>query len=226
MPLPSAITVLRRREVTMPDVRTDKKFRRFWREEHLLIGGGWSVLSLLMVAESWTDGFTRWDPPSMVNGSLVMECILIGAAVAILIFVALPVLETIHITQEEVLCRLGPIVLWRLPFSEIRTVIRTGSPVSDSSAPPKYIPYTEKKFRHLVFSTVEAEELRLRCRGLETKNRDRKGRFRMESRKLATNEEVKRYFKRRLFLLRHRMEWSEDAENALRQRLTTTTFIL
>ena len=210
----------------MPDIRTDKKFRRSWRDEHLLIGGGCSAMFLIMVAVSWTDSFTRWDPPSMVNGSLVMECILIGAVAAYLMFFALPVVETIHITQEEVLCRLGPIVLWRLPFSEIRTVIRTGSPVSDSSAPPKYILYTEKKFRHLVFSTVEAEELRLRCRDLETKNRDRKGRFRMESRKLATNEEVKRYFKRRLFLLHHRMEWSEAAEAALRQRLTTTIFIL
>lgn len=204
----------------------DKKFPRYWDKSRILIPGAWAAMILYATASSWTDGFTRWDPPSMVNGSLVMECILIGAAVAILIFVALPVVETIHITQEEVLCRLGPIVLWRLPFSDIRTVIRTGSPVSDSSAPPKYILYTEKKFRHLVFSTVEAEELRLRCRDLETKNRDRKGRFRMESRKLATNEEVKRYFKRRLFLLRHRMEWSEDAENALRQRLTTAKFIL
>lgn len=204
----------------------DQKFPRSWSQERLMVCGGWSALLLYLVAESWTDGFTRWDPPTMVNGSLVMECILIGVAVAMLIFLALPVVETIHITREEVQCRLGPIVLWRLPFTEIRTVIRTGSPVSDIHAPPKYILFTEKRFRHLVFSTVGAEELRLRCRTREARNRDRKGQFRMEHRKQATDQEVKRWHERRLVFFRHRMEWTEEAENILRQRLTTGKFIL
>lgn len=203
-----------------------QKFRRYWNEGQLMVCGGWSALVLFLVAESWTDGFTRWDPPTMVNGSLVMECLLLLLAAVVLIFAALPAVETIHVTREEVRCQLGSIVLWRLPFPEIHTVIRTGSPVSDAPAPPKYILVTQKRFRHLVFSTVETEELRRRCRTRKDKSRDRKGQFRMEHRKQATDQEVKRWHERRLLFFRHRMEWSEEAEAALRQRLTTAKFIL
>ena len=41
-----------------------------------------------------------------------------------------------------------------------------------------------------------------------------------------TNEEIKRWHERRLLFLRRRMEWTEEAEEALRKQLTTTTFIL
>lgn len=211
----------------MNDARTDKKFPRYWTGGSRALLGGWiCTIVLLAVAQSWTDGFTRWDPPTMVNGSLVMECIVLALVVGTLFFVVLPDLETIHITQEEVRCQLGPVVVWRLPFTDIRTVIRTGSPVTDIHAPPKYILYTEKKFRYLIFSMVEAEELRLRCRSMETKKRDKKGQFRMKHGKRATDQEVKYWHERRRLLLRFRMEWTEEAESTLRQRMTTTTFIL
>lgn len=216
----------------MPDTQLDKKFPRTNIPEEGFLAGGMGLGIMCMGIWGITDGLTKWRLPfnqTNIWGSIVgllFEIVWFGFLWFVFGRRFFPSLQTIHISGEEVRCQLGPIVLWRLPFSEIHTVIRTGSPVADSHAPPKYVRYTEKRFRHLVFSTVGPGELRHRCRSLEAKNRDRAGRFRMEHRMQATNEEIKRWHERRLLFLRRRMEWTEEAESALRKQLTTTTFIL
>ena len=215
----------------MPDIRPNKRFPRTNSPLVNVVAGGIGLGMVCIGIWGMSDGLTTWRLPfwkmEFPYGLIVGAFLLVWYSIPLSIgrnF--LPGLETIHITQEEIRCQLGPIVLWRLSFTDIHTVIRTGSPVSKGPAPPPYVLRTKKKFRHIIFSTRAAEELREECRDWKAKRRARNSQFRMGHRKLTSDQQVKRWFERRLLLTRFRMEWTEEAEEILRQRLTTTTFIL
>lgn len=186
---------------------------------------------LVGVVHSLTDGFTAWKLPvwemKPALGIFVTVFVTLWFSFVLcfasLLFLAL---ERVHIVDEEVQIRIGPIVLRRLLFMDIKTVIRTGGDLSLASQSPLAIPSQMKKQRRLVLSTVPAEDLREMSRSFWVKQKIRKHNLRMKDGTKVPNQAVKRYIERRLLFQRFWLEWTPEAEETLRKHLTTSVFIL
>lgn len=206
----------------------------FFRTQHpfiMLIPGLWALGFAFMGAYGMSDGFTTWNVPfweyELGLGLFVAVFLLIWYSFPLSIFwISMTGLQQVCIVGDEVRFCFGPLVLRRLPFSEIKTVIRTG----DDGPPPSYSIFTTKsnhrKPWRLVLSTIPAEELRLQSRSFREKRKTKNQTLRMADHAAASNRTVQDYIARRFFLNRLWLEWSPEAEEALRKHLTTTIFIL
>lgn len=214
---------------------TDRKDRKIYPKMNhplaCLVLGGWACFLLGAALWGMSDGFTKWLLPFWklsVREGLFVAAVLVAWFGMALLFCRLLILglEFVVIDREEVKFCLGPIVLRRLHFSEVSTVIRTGGDLSEWPQTPLRSIYPKKKSRNLVFSTKTEEELRTASRTQTSKRKANKQQVRMQDPKMATNQEVKRYFERRMLITPFWMEWSTDAEVTLLSRMTTTVFIL
>lgn len=196
-----------------------------------ILFGGWACFMLGLGVWGISDGFTTWKLPfwNMPFGIglfiAVFQLVWFGGVLAGCRLLILG-MEFIVMDQEEIKFCVGPVVLRRLHFSEIKTVVRTGGDMSEWPQTPLRSTYPKKKTRNLVFSMETADELRMRSRNWHNKRKAKKQQVRMMDQKSATNEEVKRYFERRMLFTPYWMEWCTDAEATLRANMTTTTFIL
>lgn len=214
---------------------TDRKERKIYPRMNnpfvCLAFGGWACFLLGAALWGMSDGFTKWLLPfwkMSVRDGVVIAAVLVVWFGIVLSFCRLLILglEFVVIDREEVKFCLGPIVLRRLHFSEVCTVIRTGGDMSQWQQTPLRRYYPQKKSRNLVFSTKTEEEIRYLSKKRADKRRTDRQQIRMQDQKLATNQEVKRYFERRMLITPFWMEWSTDAEVTLLSRMTTTVFIL
>lgn len=215
----------------MTNTRQKKTYPRMNEPLQCILAGGWAAALLCLGVWGLTDGFTTWRLPfwKMELGWGIFIALFLAVWFTIPLFIARLLilgLQQVRIDQEEVQLCIGPFVLRRLHFSQIRTVVRTGGDMSEWPMTPLRTTYPKKKKRNLVFCTEDAEEIRKRSRSAKVKRKADWQRLRMEDQKNASNEEVKRYFERRMLFVPFWMEWSTDAEETLRKRLTTTVFIL
>jgi hypothetical protein len=196
-----------------------------------LIPGLWALGFAFMGAYGMSDGFTTWHLPfwkyELGPGLFIAVFLLVWFSIPLSIFwMAMTSIQQVRIEADEVLFCLGPLVLRRLPFSEIKTVIRTG----DDGPPPSYSIFTTRsnyrKPWRLVLSTIPAEELRLQSRSFREKRKMKNQTLRMADHATASNRTVRDYIAKRFSLNRLWLEWSPEAEEALREHLTTTIFIL
>ena len=214
-------------------MRTRKSFPRLpeYGLPFFVLFGSVASFMLVGVVHSLTDGFTTWKLPvwemKPALGIFVTVFVTLWFSFVLcfasLLFLAL---ERVHIVDEEVQIRIGPIVLRRLLFMDIKTVIRTGGDLSLAPQSPLAIPSQMKKQRRLVLSTVPAEDLREMSRSFWVKQKIRKHNLRTKDGTKVPNQAVKRYIERRLLFQRFWLEWTPDAEETLRKHLTTSVFIL
>lgn len=215
----------------MQETRQRKTYPRMNNPLGCIMIGGWAMMMFCVAVWGMSDGLTTWKLPfwrmDLGAGIFIAVFLLIWYGLVLfavrLLFLGL---EQVRIDREEVQLCLGPIVLRRLHFSEILTVVRTGGDMSEWPVTPLRTAYPQKKKRNLVFCTENADEVRERSRRLKNRRKANLQQIRMQDQKKATNQEVKRHFERRMLITPFWMEWSSDAENTLRERLTTTVFIL
>lgn len=211
--------------------RQEKIYPRMNNPLACVMFGGWGAMILCMGIWGMSDGLTTWSLPfwrmEFGPGLFIAMFLLLWYGILLALVRRLILgLEWIKISQEEVRLYFGPFLIRRLYFSEIRTVVRTGGDMSECPETPLRSAGPKKKKRDIVFCTADAEELRMRSRSAKSRRKADRQQLRMRDVKKATNQEVKRYFERRMLITPFWMEWSTAAEETLMERLTTTVFIL
>ena len=173
-----------------------------------------------------SDGFTEWQLPvwEMEPGLAIFITVFLlvwyGFAF-FLTWMAFSPLQTVRIIGGEVQFCLGPLVFRRIPISEIRTVVRTNVS-SGWNQNSRYSPPPSR----LILSRVPVEELRERSMDLQTRRRMKNQELHIGDHTRVRDETVKAYLgstfrENRLFL-----EWSPEAQQLLRENLTTAVFLL
>jgi hypothetical protein len=211
-------------------------FRRVKTTVPYLLFGGVALFMFCAAIDSLTGRFTTWKLPVWkmdLGGALFVTVFMLlwlgfVGSFARLFFLAL---ETVEVTREAVRIKIGPLVIRRMDLDCIKTVIRTGDehPPYPTDVLGFGMPYdSNQKYStwKLVLSSIQAEELREMSLSLEQKRLQKRQMQRMGNKEKDAARRIKRYMRRNFLKNRFWLEYSEEAEEALRKYLTTTVFIV
>lgn len=173
-----------------------------------------------------SDGFTDWAFPvwEMEPGlaAFVTVFLLLWFSFALFwTWMAFRPLQTVLITGGEVRFCLGPLVFRRIPVTEIRAVIRTNVG-NGRSWNPQYGPPPAR----LILSRVPVEELRERSRDLRLRRKRDDQDLRLGDHIRVPDETVKAYVGSTFRENRLYLEWTPEAQQMLRENLSTAVFLL
>lgn len=196
--------------------------RRVYDPPFTLVFAAWGMMMICMAIWGISDGFTTWKLPvwEMELGPGIFVTLFMGFWFGFILFLVSLCLRPLHrvkISPEEIRICLGPIVLRRISTLDILTVVRTGElPPLVRLASYRYAPkyaHIPKAWR-LVLSTVPTEQLRENARNAATRDMH-----------TVPNSRVCKYMERAFFQNRFWLEWSKEAEAALRKALPSAVFI-
>jgi len=181
-----------------------------------------------------SDGFTTWRLPvwemDFFPGLLITVFLLvwfgIGGGV---IWSSLRCLHTVHITADEIMIRLGPLVLHKMPLSEVRSVVRIKEPAATYGESPLLIGWDKWRASQrpasprLVLLSIPAEELLEQAAGSDTQGEVPLG---LRTDAYESGKRIKKHVEKTPKLRRFWIGHTSRAEEALREYLSTAVFIL
>ena len=218
----------------MNEIKTNTVFRREFAPFEMLFVAGAGLFIVFGSIYGMSDGFTTWRLPVWEMpfvGALVVSAFLLvwfGFAFGIIWF-ALRCTHTVHISPEEISVRMGPIVLHRMPLSEVRTVIRIHEPPAAYGTSPLLIGWDKWHAANrsaspkLVISRIPAEQLLERAAGGKRKEGVPLG---LRTDPYYSGRAIKKYVQKHWILKRFWIGHTSIAEESLRKNLTTAIFIL
>lgn len=209
-------------------------FRREYTSRVMLMVALWGLFLVFFAVYGMSDGFTTWTlrvwEMDFFAGLFLTVFLLFWFGFAFgFIWCALRCAHTVHITPEEISIRMGPIVLHRLPLSEVRTVIRIREPPATYGTSPLIIGWDKwhsanrSASPRLVISSIPAEQLLERATGGERKEGVPLG---LRTDPYYSGRAIKKYVEKNWMLNRFWIGHTNHAEEALRKHLTTAIFIL
>lgn len=196
--------------------------RRTFDPPYIALFGGWGLMIMCMAVWGISDGFTTWKLPvwKMELGPAIFVTVFMSFWFGFLLFIVWMTLTPLHrvkISGEDIRICLGPFTLRRLSAMDVLTVVRTGEMaplvrnVTYMHAPKgTRIPSAWR----LVLSTIPAEQLREKARNAATRYVH-----------TVPNHRVCKYMEKAFFRNRFWLEWSQEAEDALRKALPGAEFI-
>ena len=194
---------------------TDKRtatLRRFCIHPAAALMAVWGIGFLFMAVYGMSGGFTTWylpvwemEQPAAIFVAAFL-CVWYGF-VLFWIWMALRPLQTVRLNGTEVKICLGPLVLRRMEYAEVRTIILT-------SAEPRFVRGRyQSNPRRLILSDKTVDDLMEKAgvSGYSRKNPE-----------LYIRNYLRYRWKEKRFFL----EWTEENEGILREILTTSVFIV
>lgn len=196
-------------------MRTDKNtvtLRRFRIHPAAALMALWGIGIVFMAIYGISGGFTTWYLPvwEMEWYTAIFVTVFMSVWFGFAFFwtwMALRPLQTVRLDGNEVKICFGPLVLRRMGYTEIRTVVLTAERFRLSRGQYRSDP------RRLILSDKTVEELleKAGVSGNSCKNQE-----------LYIRNYLRYHWKEKRFFL----EWTEEVEGILREKLTTSVFIV
>ena len=194
---------------------TDKRtvtLRRFCIHPAAALMAVWGIGFLFMAVYGMSGGFTTWYLPvwEMEQPAAIFVAAFLCVGYGFVLFwiwMALRPLQTVRLNGTEVKICLGPLVLRRMEYAEVRTIILT-------SAEPRFVRGRyQSNPRRLILSDKTVDDLMEKA-GVSA--------FSCRNPELYIRNYLRYRWKEKRFFL----EWTEENEGILREILTTSAFIV
>lgn len=185
----------------------------------------WGLFFLFMSIKGMTRDFTGWvfpvwemDLPVTVFVSLFL--LIWYGFVIFWIWMAARPAHTVRVSRDWVKFCIGPVVFRQIAACDIATVVITDAEYGWNSGR-----YTQTRNAGIYLSWLSAEELRERSMDRNTRRRKQKQELHLSDSARGKNSDVATWMAKRPMGRKWYLDWSESAEQALRENLTTSVFI-
>ena len=206
-------------------IETEQRFRRFNMPPVTGLFLLWGLGFLFMSIKGMTRDFTDWvfpvwemDLPVAVFVSLFL-LLWYGFVIFWICLVSRP-LHTVHVSRDWVTFCIGPVVFRKLAVCDIATVVVTDAEYGWNNGR-----YIQTRSARIYLSLISAEELRERSMDRSTRKRKQHQDLRIGDSIRGRDSAVVQAMERGRMGRKWYLEWSESAEQALRENLTTSVFI-
>lgn len=206
-------------------IETEQRLRRFRVPPIASLFSLWGLFILFMALKGMTRDFTGWVFPvwEMEFGSAVFITLFLLFWYGFLLFwiwmTARP-LHTVRVSREWVKFCIGPVVFRKIAACDIATVVITDAEYGWNKGR-----YTQTRSAGIYLSRIAAEELRERSMDRTTRRRKQKQELHLSDSIRGTDSDVATRMAKGLMGRKWYLDWSESAEQALRENLTTSVFI-
>lgn len=209
-------------------IETEQRLRRFRVPPIASLFSLWGLFILFMALKGMTRDFTGWVFPvwEMELGSAVFITLFLlfwyGFAIFWIWMTARPV-HTVRVSRDWVKFCIGPVVFRKIAVCDIATVVITEEALTWNPNGRYYDQQSGPTGIYL--SRLSDEELRERSMDRSTRRRKRKQELHISDSSRGKNSDVATWMAKRPMGRKWYLDWSESAEQALRENLTTSVFI-